>query len=236
MSLAYRVSAFNRTRKWWRFQELFPLSDELRILDVGYSNEEYSDTDNFLEKHYPWPEQITALGVEPTELFSQRYPRVRAIEYDGREFPFDDDEFDLCWSNAVIEHVGSRERQALFLSEIRRVSRAAYVTTPNRLFPIEVHTRTPLLHFLPKRVFDGYLRRVGMEWAAGDYMNLLSRGDLIRMLAAIGVQDYQIHANRLGPFALDFVMSWAKEVTGRRLPSRGRAGQRSTSSRARLRA
>ena len=208
MSFAYQISAFNRRRKWRRFVELFQPTSELRVLDVGYSDEEYSENDNFLEKHYRWPEQITALGIETPNQFRARYPQVDVVQYDGRDFPFDDNEFDVCWSNAVIEHVGNRERQLKFLSEINRVSKAAYITTPNRFFPIEVHTRMPLLHFLPKPMFDGYLKCVGMDWAAGDYMHLMSRRDLTRLLTAAGISGYDLYQNRLGPFVLDFVVSW----------------------------
>ncbi len=52
----------------------------------------------------------------------------------------------------MIEHVGPRERQALFVSEAIRVARRVFVTTPNRWFPIEVHTRLPVVHWLPDAV------------------------------------------------------------------------------------
>jgi SAM-dependent methyltransferase len=215
MSLAYRVSAFNRRRKWRRFLDRFQPTPDMRILDVGYSAEEYSTTDNFLEKHYRWPEQITALGIDPPEAFRERYPAVNVVQYDGSDFPFEDNEFDVCWSNAVVEHVGDHERQLKFLSEINRVSKSACVTTPNRFFPIEVHTRTPLLHYLPKSLFDSYLRLVGLDWAAGDYMHLLSRGHVKRLLAEAGVTNYEINQNRPGPFVVDFVISWGAIATAR---------------------
>src|SRR5262245_29480392 len=181
-SFAYRVSAFNRRRKWKLFLQCIQPGPDDRILDVGFSDREYSSMDNFLEKNYPFPSNITALGVDDPVEFPQRYPAVRVVQYDGRIFPFSDGEFDVAWSNAVIEHVGtaatSRESQIRFIRELIRVSRRVYFTTPNRWFPVEVHTRTPLLHWLPKPYFDRYLRRRGKEWAAGDYMTLLSEGDL----------------------------------------------------------
>lgn len=213
MSLAYKISAFNRHRKWRRFLDTFQPTADLRILDVGYSAEEYSSTDNFLEKHYRWPEQITALGIDPPEPFQANYPRVNVVQYDGSDFPFEDNEFDICWSNAVVEHVGDHERQLKFLSEINRVSRSAYVTTPNRFFPVEVHTRTPLLHYMPKSTFDSYLRLTGQDWAAGDYMHLLSKRHVKQLLAEAGVMDYEIRQNWLGPFVVDFVISWGEILT-----------------------
>jgi len=78
-------------------------------LDVGFSEEEFSGTDNFLERHYPYPEMITALGVDVPVTFRDRYPSVTAVHYKGGVFPFEDNQFDVAWSNAVLEHVGDRE-------------------------------------------------------------------------------------------------------------------------------
>ena len=71
---------------------------------------------------------------------------------DGRDLPFADGEFDLGFSNAVVEHVaGGREGQRRFVHELCRVSGSVFVTTPNRWFPLEVHTLLPFVHWLPGR-------------------------------------------------------------------------------------
>lgn len=210
MSFAYRVSGYNRARKWQLFLREFPPAPQTRILDVGYNETEYSATDNYLEKHYPYPHGITALGMEQPVQFSQRYPEIRALAYDGATFPFEDDSFDICWSNAVLEHVGTHANrwtaQVQFLREIRRVARAGFVTTPNRHFPIEVHTRTPLLHWLPRPLFEAFLRRTGRGWATGDHMDLLSLSDLRRQLREAGIPNHRIAQNRLFGLAMDFVV------------------------------
>ncbi len=176
------------------------------MLDVGYSDREWSDGDNYLEKHYPWVHNLTALGIEEPTLFTGRYPKVKVVKYPGDVFPFDADSFDIVWSNATVEHVGDRAAQVQFVREIARVGRRGFFTTPNRHFPVEVHTRTPLLHFLPKSWFDAYLHRTKQAWAAGSYMRLLSARELRSILRDAGVQDYRIIRNRVGPFTLDFVV------------------------------
>lgn len=208
MSLAYRISAYNRQRKWKIFQALIQPTAATSILDVGFSDQEYSSTDNFLEKNYPYPEMITALGIDEPGEFTGRYPLVKAVHYDGKTFPWTDQSFDLCWSNAVLEHVGSRADQLMFIKEIKRVSRQAFITTPNRYFPIEVHTRTPLLHFLPKPLFDSYLRLIGKQWATGSYMNLLSLAEIKELLRLAKVKDYRIIKNKFLGFTLDFIIVW----------------------------
>jgi SAM-dependent methyltransferase len=206
MTLAYKISAYNRNRKWSLFLKEIAPTRTMRALDVGFSEEEYSSTDNFIEKHYPYPEMLTALGVDFPVKFRKRYPKVNSVHYDGSAFPFEDKAFDIAWSNAVIEHVGDRNKQLGFLREIKRVTKKAFITTPNRWFPIEVHTRTPLLHYLPKKIFDKYLSLVGKQWAAGEYMRLLSYSDIESLLADSGVVDYRILKNMLGGFPLDFVV------------------------------
>jgi SAM-dependent methyltransferase len=206
MSIATRVSTFNRTRKWDIFLSQVRPTPEMTVLDVGYTEKEFSPMDNFIEKNYPHPANITALGVSKCDAFTARYPMVKTFVYDGKHFPFTDKSFDVCWSNAVLEHVGDAERQLGFLKEIVRVSKRAFITTPNRLFPIEVHTRTPLLHMLPKVAFDGFLRATGKSWAAGDYMNLLTEGSLRGLLGRSGARGYQLFKNRLGGFTLDFAV------------------------------
>ena len=128
------------------------------------------------------------------------------VQYEGDLFPFDNDAFDLCWSNAVLEHVGDDAAKVRFLSEIARVSGRSFVTTPNKFFPVEPHTRVPLLHLLPKRAFDAFLHRVGKSWATGTYMDLLGRRRLKSLLDRAGIEDYELHNNRIGPFTMDFVV------------------------------
>lgn len=172
---------------------------------MGFSEKEYSDTDNFLEKNYPYPEKITALGIDRAKEFLLKYPKIKAVSYNGDDFPFADKSFDICWSNAVIEHVGDKKKQLHFLKEIKRVSKSGFITTPNRKFPIEVHTRVPLLHYLPKAIFDKFLSLINKKWATGDYMHLLSVKEAEELLSQAGFRNYRIIKNKL-LWTLDFII------------------------------
>jgi SAM-dependent methyltransferase len=206
MSIATYFSSKNRDRKWHRFIKEFLVDKNTKILDIGYSDKEYSNVDNYLEKHYPYQNMITALGVEDPIEFSCRYPDINIVKYAGGVFPFQNASFDIAWSNAVLEHVGDFDAQVLFIKEIRRVAKNAFFTTPNRYFPIETHTRTPFLHWLPKSIFDKYLLAVGKPFFTGSYMYLLSESQLRDLLAAAEVKEYEIIYNRLFGFVLDFVI------------------------------
>lgn len=73
---------------------------------------------------------------------SDRYTWVEADACD-LDAVFADNEFDLAFSNSVIEHVGPEDRQAAFAAGIRRIAPSYWVQTPSPRFPVEAHTGVP---------------------------------------------------------------------------------------------
>ena len=204
--IATIVSNYNRKRKYNFFLNQFNPTKTTKILDVGASEKEYQDTANILEKKYPWPENITVLGTDEYKKFIENYPNVPTITYNGGVFPFEDNRFDICWCNAVIEHVGDKKEQGKFLKEIERVSKTAFITTPNRYFPFEVHTKILFLHYLPKRIFEKILRVIGKSWSTGNYMNLFSLKELKQLLDNCNIKNYRIVKNKFLGFTIDFAI------------------------------
>jgi SAM-dependent methyltransferase len=151
--VASRVSMWSRERKLRFFLELFKPGPETTVVDVGVTDAPFGagSSDNFFEALYPWPERITAVGRTELDRFQAAFPGVRAVRSDGRDLPFADGEFDLGFSNAVVEHVdGGREGQRRFVAELCRVAGKVFVTTPNRWFPLDPHTLLPFVHWLPR--------------------------------------------------------------------------------------
>ena len=162
------------------------------MVDVGVTDAPFGggSSDNFFEALYPWPNRITGVGHTELDRFAAAFPAVTAVQADGRELPFADGEFDLGFSNAVIEHVaGGREGQRQFVSELCRVSGKVFVTTPNRLFPIDPHSLLPFVHWLPEgdlrnralraRGFDDVLDPLGPRELAALFpypVKIVSRG------------------------------------------------------------
>jgi SAM-dependent methyltransferase len=170
MRLADAISLRSRKRKLELFLDELRPTAETTVLDVGADELAFGEGDgcrtlNFFEEHYPWPERITALGLQDGTGFRARYPHIAYVQGDACALPFTDAQFDIVYSNAVIEHVGGRERQRQLVSESLRVGRRAFVTTPNRRFPIEVHTRLPLVHWLPDRASHRVYDAVGKGFA-----------------------------------------------------------------------
>ena len=153
--VASRVSLRSRERKLQLFLELLRPGPETTVVDVGVTDAPFGggSTDNFFEALYPWPRPGDRRRATPAlERFSAAFPQVTVVQADGRELPFLDAHFDIGFSNAVVEHVeGGREGQRRFVHELCRVAKRVFVTTPNRFFPLEVHTLVPFAHWLPRR-------------------------------------------------------------------------------------
>jgi SAM-dependent methyltransferase len=164
--VASRVSLRSRERKLQLFLELLAPGPETTVVDVGVTDAPFGDgsTDNFFEALYPWPHRVTAVGHTGLDRFAAAFPQVTAVQADGRDLPFPDGHFDIGFSNAVVEHVaGGRAEQERFVHELCRVARRVFVTTPNRFFPLEVHTLVPFAHWLPRRTRDRVLHARGFN-------------------------------------------------------------------------
>lgn len=181
MRLTDAISLRSRQRKLRLFLDEMQPTGETTVLDVGADELAFGEgggcgTLNFFEELYPWPDRVTALGLHDGAGFRERYPAVRYVQGDACALPFADGEFEVVFSNAVIEHVGGRERQRRLVLEALRVGRRVFLTTPNRRFPVEVHTRLPFVHWLPDAVAHRAYDLAGKGFAKE--LDLLSPGTL----------------------------------------------------------
>jgi SAM-dependent methyltransferase len=168
--------------------EYFRFTGSERVLDIG---SQVGGRHQQLLERFPNPANVTAVNVLPEHLeqIKRAYPQITTQLADARALPFADQSFDFVYSNAVLEHVGSRDDQRAMAREIQRVGRSWFVTTPNRWFPFEFHTRLPLVSWLPR----DSMRKVAKLWAyshvQGRYrsgidfadVNLLAASDLRSM-------------------------------------------------------
>ncbi len=118
------------------------------------------------------------LSPQPSEWLDSA--NVTVMQADGTQLPFADGEFDVAFSNSVIEHVPP-DLQGRFASEVSRVAGRYFVQTPNRYFPIEPHYQLPFFQFLPRRARMALNRRFSLGWQGkGDWeeITLLSARDL----------------------------------------------------------
>jgi len=221
-SLLDRVHAASRRRRFERLLETLAPSASSSFLEVGVGNDEPLPVTNYVARHYPWPRRMTALGLGNMAGFQRLHPEIRTVSYGGGAFPFADGSFDVVHSNAVLEHVGSEERQVAFLGECLRVGRSGMVTTPNRFFPIESHTLLPFLHWLGKERFDAAIGAVGAARLARAYalfgrrfpidelqdLRLLGAPQLRGMLERLREGRARVVRNRVGGMPLTLSVVW----------------------------
>jgi 2-polyprenyl-3-methyl-5-hydroxy-6-metoxy-1,4-benzoquinol methylase len=176
-SLATRL----RRRRFRRFHDLVLGRDKkpLRILDVGgtlnfWSTMDYLDRGRDIE--------LTLLNLSKAE---SPYPHVTTVAGDARDMKaFHDGQFDLVFSNSVIEHVGDFDDQKRMADEVRRVGKGYFLQTPNLYFPIEPHFLFPYFQFLPIRVKVFLLRhfRIGWHGPTRDLQKAKKTATSIRLL------------------------------------------------------
>ena len=109
---------------------------------------------------------------------------------------------DLVISSATIEHVGNEKNQVKMIENMINLSKKYFViTTPNRFYPIDFHTKLPLIHWLPKNIHRILLKVVGLKYYdREENLNLLSKNDLKKMMKNFDNKvDYKIkNINLLG--------------------------------------
>ena len=172
-----KLTLKSRKNKFELFMSVMKPMPEDKILDVGISPFVGRST-NFFEHWYPFPEMISAITNDTPECFkdfTKHFPKVTLISGDGKYLNFPDNCFDIVFSNAVVEHVGRTEKQKQFIHEIARVSKRAFITTPNNLFPVDAHTLIPFAHWLPQKIKFWIYNNLGREYYADiNHLNLLS--------------------------------------------------------------
>jgi len=128
-----------------RFYELVDPQPTASVLDIGGTSQ-------------TWISESTDEGEFPVTLVNiRKYDPVAGARFtmtrgDATQLPFEDQAFDVAFSNSVIEHVGSWEKQQSFALEARRVAHKLWIQTPARSFPIEAHPLAPYIQYLPRSV------------------------------------------------------------------------------------
>jgi 2-polyprenyl-3-methyl-5-hydroxy-6-metoxy-1,4-benzoquinol methylase len=186
-----KLSLSKRKEMFSKLASLVDFSELDSVLDVGASGDINHVENNFFEELYPQKEHITALSNQDASWMEQKYPGLKFVLGDAREMPFPDNSFDLVFSSAVIEHVGSFEMQQKFLEECCRISKKyVFLTTPNRWYPIEFHTVLPFIHWLPRNIHRKLLSLLKyQDFASEENLNLLGYSDLARLVGNVFHQD-----------------------------------------------
>lgn len=132
-----RSSSISQRMRIARFAQLeravATLPRPLRVLDLG------GTTDYWEYRGWAGREDVEITLVN-LHLDEQRFENVAPTIGDACDLSeYGDGSVDLVFSNSMIEHLFTPERQATMAAEVRRVARAYWIQTPNYWFPIEPH-------------------------------------------------------------------------------------------------
>lgn len=136
------ISPFFRRRRMRAFKETMRPRPTDRLLDIGGSPAFWEDSALRMA-------EITLLNPDPV-LRNHCAEGMVIVDGDGCALAYADGSFDIVFSNSVIEHVGTWERQQAFAAEARRAGRRLWIQTPAREFFVEPHLLAPFIHWLPK--------------------------------------------------------------------------------------
>lgn len=199
-SLSNRLRA-KRFADFERFTAALPRP--LRVLDIG------GTVDYWEARGWAGRDDVELVLLNLTGGACQ-YGNITLVAGDACDITdFPDGAFHVAFSNSVIEHVGTPERQAMMAREVARVADRYWVQTPAFTFPMEPHYLIPGWQWLPRPVRVRVLqhRNVGQLGRTPDRASaervidgtrLLTRRQLRRMFP-----DAEIRAERLG-----LVKSW----------------------------
>jgi hypothetical protein len=188
-----------------RLELLLPIIDAfptpVKILDVGgtaiFWERAHAD---ILKKC-----QITILNI--VDISTDGLKNIFSVKGDARnlkEYP--DFSFDICFSNSVIEHVGTLQDQSQMANEIGRVAKCYFVQTPYRYFVIEPHFLLPFWQLWPIPLRVALFRRFRLGWM-GKEPNTFRAKSEVEQIRLISIRELrwlfpeaQIYKEKLGPF------------------------------------
>lgn len=118
----------------------------IQILDIGgteiyWERMNFTDNENII---------VTLLNLEKVPTKKDNFISIKGDACDLSSIK--DKQFDIVFSNSVIEHLYTFDNQKKMATEIMRVGKAYYVQTPNYYFPIEPHWLFPFFQFFPFKI------------------------------------------------------------------------------------
>jgi hypothetical protein len=131
----------------------------IRLLDIG-GTESFWKVAGFPFKNLDL--KITLLNLTAQEV---SLPGIVSVIGDACHMPqYKEGNFDLVFSNSVIEHVGTFADQESMAKEIQRICKRYFIQTPNRHFPIEPHFAFPFFQYLPVSLRVWLIMHFSLGW------------------------------------------------------------------------
>ena len=153
-------------------------------LDIGTTSDDKNASSNIVIKNIKNIDKFKCISdqIVNSDFFYKSLNKSITEEFSENElYEFSSD---LVVSNATIEHEGNTLNQKKMLENVIKLTKKIFVlTTPNKFYPIELHTKIPLIHWFPKSIYRKILKFLGLSFYADEKnLNLLSVNELKKML------------------------------------------------------
>ena len=197
--LGSRLAERARRRRHLTYRRLIKPDGDERIIDIGCGPAGLAQLEP--------DSQITGVDLSERPPTDYQAPHRRYVPADARTLPFEDREFDIAYSNSLIEHLPPADRVS-FAREARRVATRYFVQTPNRWFPIEPHVLLPFFQHLPLSM-RRRLWRFGVFKDPFEDIRLLDARELEMLFP-----DAVIVRERIGPLTKSLMAVGPRELIG----------------------
>ncbi len=198
----------NREKIHEIFKKHLNYNDSNSLIDIG-TTPSSDDPHNLILQKTINNNQVTSFSNLDCKNLHKKFSNIKEfIIGDAIDNRLPDNSFEIVYSSATIEHVGSNENQLLFISECLRIAkRSVFITTPNRYFPFDLHTKIPFIHFLPKNLHRKILKIIGLSFfSMEENLNLLSRKDLINICNKLRVENFYIVKHKFCFFTSNLIL------------------------------
>ena len=190
---------FDRIIKKKRFEILKVIKNKLEndeiydALDIGTTEDDGNESSNIIIKNLKNVKIFKSISNQniSSSFFSNSLTKSISSEFNEDEVKIF--KSDLVISSAVIEHVGSSENRLKMIKNIIKLTKKTFIiTTPNRNYPIDFHTKIPFIHWLPKNIHRQILKLIGLKFfSKEENLNLLNKNNLKNFLNDKNI-DYEI--------------------------------------------
>ena len=209
--LSFHNKFFDKIIKKKRLEIIKIIKDELKgiqcsdCLDIGTTNDVKNESSNFIIKNLKLILNYKAFSNFSIvdSFFSSS--TVGSISEDFEDKTLNSLRSDIVLSSATIEHVGSYTNQKKMIQNIASLTnKIFFITTPNKNYPIDFHSKLPIVNMLPNNIFRKVLKFFKFDYLSKEEnLNLLSLNDLRSLLLETKVhKDFDIKIRHIRLFFL----------------------------------
>ena len=209
--LSFHNKFFDKIIKKKRLEIIKIIKDELKgiqcsdCLDIGTTNDVKNESSNFIIKNLKLILNYKAFSNFSIvdSFFSSS--TVGSISEDFEDKTLNFLRSDIVLSSATIEHVGSYTNQKKMIQNIASLTnKIFFITTPNKNYPIDFHSKLPIVNMLPNNIFRKVLKFFKFDYLSKEEnLNLLSLNDLRSLLLETKVhKDFDIKIRHIRLFFL----------------------------------